>query len=70
MAQSKREELVEGIVVEALPATTFKVQVDGKEIVAHLSGKMRMYRIRTYPGDKVLVKMSPDGARGIIMRRI
>lgn len=70
MANAKREELVEGIVIESLPATTFKVNVGGKEIISHLSGKMRMHRIRTYPGDRVLLAISPDGNRGIIMRRL
>lgn len=70
MAQPNIDELKKGTVVEALPATTFKVDIDGKEVIAYLSGKMRRYRIRTYPGDTVMVKLSPDGERGIIMRRL
>lgn len=68
--KEKNEELAQGSVVEALPATTFRVDIDGKEVLCHLSGKMRMYHIRVYPGDTVLVKMSPDGNRGIITRRL
>lgn len=60
----------EGLVVEALPSTTFRVQLDGGgEILAHLSGKMRMNFIRILPGDKVAVEVSPDGARGRIVYR-
>ncbi|HNX38664.1 MAG TPA: translation initiation factor IF-1, partial [Candidatus Cloacimonadota bacterium] len=45
---------VEGIVKEALPNTTFRVELEnGHEILAHSSGKMRMNFIRIYPGDKV-----------------
>jgi len=68
--QEKKDDLVKGSVVEALPATTFRVNVEGKEVLCHLSGKMRMYYIKVYPGDTVMVKMSPDGNRGIITRRI
>ncbi|MCK4473876.1 translation initiation factor IF-1 [Candidatus Parcubacteria bacterium] len=61
----------EGIVLEALPATHFRVKLDdGKEINAHLSGKMRMYRIKILPGDRVTVEMSPyDNERGRIVYR-
>jgi translation initiation factor IF-1 len=59
-----------GVVVESLPNTTFKVQLDdGGEILAHLSGKMRMHFIRILTGDKVLVEVSPDGGRGRIIYR-
>jgi len=70
MQQKDLEKLVQGIVIESLPATTFRVQVGEDVVLCHLSGKMRMYRIRVYPGDSVSVKMSPDGKRGIIMRRM
>lgn len=68
--QEKKDDLVKGSVVEALPATTFRINIEGKEVLCHLSGKMRMYHIKVYPGDTVMVKMSPDGSRGIITRRI
>ncbi len=60
-----------GTVKEALPSTTFKVELDdGTEITAHLAGKLRMYRIKVLPGDKVTVEMSPyDKERGRIVYR-
>ncbi len=62
---------VEGIVKEALPNTTFKVELEnGHEILAHSSGKMRMHYIRILPGDKVKVELSPyDLNRGRITYR-
>ncbi len=61
----------EGEVIEALPNTTFKVRLsNGKEALAHLSGKMRMYFIKILPGDKVVVEFSPyDKERGRIVYR-
>lgn len=51
---------VDGVVIEALPATQFKIQLDnGHEILAYLSGKMRMFKIRLLPGDKVKIEMTP-----------
>ncbi|MFO8144728.1 MAG: translation initiation factor IF-1, partial [Candidatus Syntrophosphaera sp.] len=62
---------VEGVVTEALPNTTFRVQLEnGHEILAHSSGKMRMHFIRILPGDKVKVELSPyDLTRGRITYR-
>jgi len=62
---------VEGTVVEALPATQFKVRLEnGHEVLAYLSGKMRKYYIRILLGDKVRVEMSPyDLTRGRIVYR-
>jgi len=62
---------VEGVVKEALPNTTFKVQLEnGHEILAHSSGKMRMNYIRILPGDKVKIELSPyDLTRGRITYR-
>ena len=62
---------VKGEVLELMPSATFKVQLDnGHEILAHLSGKMRMNRIRLLPGDKVKVQMSPyDMTKGRITYR-
>jgi len=60
----------EGIVTEALPNTTFRVELnDGGEILTHLSGKMRVHFIRILQGDRVLVEISPDGSRGRIVYR-
>ena len=69
----KMKELVQlnGKVLETLPNTTFKVSLEsGQEILAHISGRMRMHYIRILPGDKVLVEMSPyDLTKGRIVRR-
>jgi translation initiation factor IF-1 len=62
---------VEGLVVEALPGTQFKVRLDnGHEILAYLAGKMRKFYIRILLGDRVKVEMSPyDLTRGRITYR-
>ena len=62
---------VEGEVVEALPNTMFKVQLDtGHEVLAHISGKMRVRYVRVLPGDRVKVELSPyDLNRGRITYR-
>lgn len=63
---------VEGVVVETLPSTTFKVKLDnGHEILAHISGRMRVNYIRLLPGDKVILEMSPyDLTKGRITKRL
>lgn len=60
-----------GQVIEALPSTHFRVKLDeGKEIIAHLSGKLRLYRIKILPGDRVTVEMTPyDDSKGRIVYR-
>jgi len=62
---------VEGTVVEALPNTMFRVELENKHIVlAHVSGKMRMHFIKILAGDKVTVALSPyDLTRGRIIYR-
>ncbi|MCQ2587400.1 MAG: translation initiation factor IF-1 [Treponema sp.] len=62
---------VEGTVKEALPNTTFRVElVNGHVILAHLSGKMRKHYIRIVPGDVVKVALSPyDLNKGRIIFR-
>jgi translation initiation factor IF-1 len=71
MAKKEEKIEVEGIVVEALPATQFKVELDnGHEVLAYLSGKMRRYYIRILRGDRVRVELSPyDLTRGRITYR-
>ena len=61
----------EGVVIERLPNATFKVELDdGNEILAHISGKMRIHRIRILPGDKVTVELGPyNEKRGRIVYR-
>ncbi len=62
---------VEGTVVESLPNTVFKVQLEnGHEILAHISGKLRMNYIKILPGDKVKLELSPyDLTKGRITWR-
>ena len=62
---------VEGTVVETLPNTNFKVELEnGHQILAHISGKLRMNYIKILPGDKVKVELSPyDLSRGRITWR-
>ncbi len=62
---------VEGTVLEPLPNAMFRVQLsNGKTILAHISGKMRMHYIRILAGDKVTVELSPyDLTRGRITYR-
>ena len=62
---------VEGVVVDALPNTHFKVELEnGHIILAHISGKLRKNYIRILPGDKVTVELSPyDLTRGRITWR-
>ncbi|MCX7757034.1 MAG: translation initiation factor IF-1 [candidate division WOR-3 bacterium] len=62
---------LEGTVIEALPNAMFRVELDnGHKVLAHISGKMRMYHIRILPGDRVTVEFSPyDLNRGRIIYR-
>ncbi len=62
---------VEGTVLEPLPNAMFKVELEnGHQVLAHISGKMRMHFIRILPGDKVTVELSPyDLSRGRIVYR-
>ncbi len=62
----------EGKVLESLPNTLFRVEVsDGKVILCHLSGKMRMHFIKILPGDRVRVEMTPyDESKGRITFRL
>lgn len=62
---------VEGTVLETLPNAMFKVELENKhQLLAHISGKMRMHFIKILPGDKVTVELSPyDLSRGRITYR-
>jgi len=62
---------VEGTITEALPNTQFRVELEnGHNVLAHISGKMRMNYIRILPGDRVKVELSPyDLDRGRITYR-
>jgi len=63
---------VEGKVIEALPNTMFRVELEnGHILLAHISGKMRMHFIRILPGDKVKLELSPyDLSKGRITYRL
>jgi len=62
----------DGEVIEALPNATFRVKLNDSDkiILCHLAGKMRLYRIRVLPGDKVKVEQTPyDDTKGRIVYR-
>ncbi|MCS6903878.1 MAG: translation initiation factor IF-1 [Bacteroidia bacterium] len=62
---------VDGVIVEALPNAMFRVELEnGHRILAHISGKMRMFYIKILPGDKVSLELSPyDLTKGRIVYR-
>ena len=69
---SKSDQIeIEGIVKEKLPNAMFKVELEnGLEVLAHISGKLRMNYIKILPGDKVTLEMSPyDLTKGRIIWR-
>lgn len=71
MKQKEEAIRVEGKVTETLPNAMFRVEIEGgHEVLARVSGKMRMYYIRILPGDRVTVELSPyDLTRGRIVLR-
>ena len=71
MPDSKEVIQKEGIIKEILPNAMFKVALsNGEEVLAHISGKMRLHHIRISPGDKVKLEISPyDLAKGRIVYR-
>jgi len=71
MAKTEEKIVVEGTVTEAMPSTTFRVQLDnGHMVLAYLSGRLRKYYIRILLGDRVKVELSPyDLTRGRITYR-
>lgn len=71
MTALNQKKIQQGVVVESLPSTNFRVRLDGdREILAYLSGKMRLNFIRILPGDKVKVEISPyDETKGRIIYR-
>jgi len=70
LSDKEQKTRVGGTVVESLPDTTFKVRLeDGREVLAYLSGKMRMNYIKVMLGDRVTLELSPDGIRGRIVFR-
>ncbi len=81
MSDSKNNTLVtaKGVVTEALPSTLFRVDIEDKngdmpeekkKILAYLSGKMRMHRIKVLIGDTVEIVLDPYGGKGRIVKRL
>ena len=62
---------LEGTILESLPSATFRVELDNKhQVIAHISGRMRLHWIRILPGDRVTVEFSPyDLSRGRVIYR-
>ncbi|CAN5686421.1 translation initiation factor IF-1 [soil metagenome] len=71
MAKNKEVIELNGEIIEALPGTQFRVQLEnGHQIIAHVAGKMRKYYIRLVPGDGVTVELTPyDLTKGRITYR-
>jgi translation initiation factor IF-1 len=69
---TQKEGLVRGVVEEALPNTMFRVLLEenGELVLAYLSGKMRMHRIKVLVGDTVLLEIDPYGGKARIARRL
>ncbi len=67
-----KDDLVYGVIEEALPNALFRVTVEGEEepILAYLAGKMRRFRIRVLVGDKVGMVTDPYGGRARITKRL
>lgn len=70
MIEKERPETSVGVVTEALPNAFFRVKFKEDEILAYLSGKMRMNRIKVLIGDSVEVVLDPYGGKGRIVRRL
>ena len=67
----KEEEKVLGLVTEALPNASFRVKLDNdQEIIAYLSGKMRLHRIKVLIGDKVEIVTDSPVTKGRIVKRL
>lgn len=71
MNKQQEKSTQEGVVIEALPGLTFRVELDdGREVLAHLAGKMRLNFIRVLVGDRVTVEFGPyDKDKGRIVYR-
>ena len=72
MPEKKAKNIIQGTVEEALPNATFRVKLDdGREILGHLAGKMRLFYIKVLVGDRVKVEMTPyDETKGRIVQRL
>lgn len=69
---NNENQTVTGTVVECLPNTMFRVEVDGynEPLLAYLAGKMKLYRIRVLVGDTVEVLLDPYGGKGRVIKRL
>ena len=68
---NNNEAPVNGEILEALPNTFFRVELeDGREVIGYLSGKMRIHRIRVLVGDKVTLQENPYGGKLRIVKRM
>ncbi len=68
--KSNGKDRLTGTVIEALPDTKFRVQLeDGRTVLAYLAGKMRLHYIKVVIGDRVAIELSDDGTRGRITYR-
>ena len=70
MTDKERQETKIGMVTEALPNALFRVKLQEEELLAYLSGKMRLNRIKVIIGDSVEVVLDPYGGKGRIVRRL
>lgn len=70
MADKERLETKIGMITEALPNAFFRVKLAENELLAYLSGKMRLNRIKVIVGDSVEVVLDPYGGKGRIIRRL
>lgn len=68
---SKEEQVVAGKVYEALPNAMFRVELaDGTKLIAYLSGKMKLHRIKVLIGDTVHIVLDPYGGKGRLVKRV
>jgi translation initiation factor IF-1 len=70
MTDKERQETSIGVITEALPNAFFRVKLQEEEVLAYLSGKMRLNRIKVIIGDSVEVVLDPYGGKGRIVRRL
>ncbi len=72
MVIQKDEKPTIGVITETLPNLLFRVKLSDEDrvVLAYLSGKMRLHRIKVLVGDKVELVLSPDGGRGRVTRRL
>ena len=70
MIDKERQEISVGMITEALPNAFFRVKLKEAEVLAYLSGKMRLHRIKVMIGDLVEVVIDPYGGKGRIVRRL